>query len=87
MTPTFNFNHEIIRGDDVFEVVVEYTCTPFVAQTYWQPAEGGEVEIIDVQYNNKPFVVTDEEDDRLIAAAQNRAQGDYEDWASSDWEN
>ena len=83
MARTFIFNHEIIRGDDVFEVEVEYTCTPFVNATYWQPAEGGEVEITDVQHNGEFFKVTDDEDDLLCEAAGNRAYSDFEDWASA----
>ena len=36
---------EIEHGDDHAEVFVTFSVTPFIAPTYWQPAEGGEIEI------------------------------------------
>lgn len=79
--PTFTFTTEIVRGDDVFEVEVEYTCTPFIAATYWEPAEGGEVEITDTQCNGEYFALTDAEETKVSNEAENRAHSDFEDWA------
>jgi hypothetical protein len=86
MTPTFNFTTEIERGDDVFEIEVEYSCTPFVAATYWQPAEGGEVELTDTQLNGEHFPLTDAEEAKVLTEAENRAHQDFSDWANTDWE-
>lgn len=51
--------------DDGTEVTVEYTITPIIPQTYWQPAEGGEVAIVKVTgENNVEIQTTDEEDEK-----------------------
>ena len=41
---------EVLLCGNSFELVatVEFTATPIVPATYWQPAEGGEVEVLDV---------------------------------------
>ena len=41
----FTFDYDIERDDETVEVRVCYDVTPFIEATYWQPAEGGEVEI------------------------------------------
>ena len=38
----------IERGDREIEISVEFDATPFVPATYWQPQEGGEIEILAV---------------------------------------
>ena len=37
---------EIERGGKSLEINVEYDATPIVSATYWQPAEGGEIEML-----------------------------------------
>jgi len=44
------FTTFIQRGDDELEVRVTYSVSPFIAQTYWQPAEGGDCEIINAEF-------------------------------------
>ena len=58
---------EIERGDTLLDIDVEYTATPFVAATYWQPAEGGDVELVAVTHNGAPFALTDAEEDAAYA--------------------
>ena len=77
----FPFTTVIERGDDEIEVRVVYSVTPFVAATYWQPAEGGEVEIISAKFvgvnaGSMPSPITDAEYDALTEEAQGRAQSD-----------
>lgn len=52
------------NGEDV-EVLVSFTVTPYVAATYWQPAEGGEVELLSAETINKVDIL-----DRLSGLAQ-----------------
>ena len=88
----FQFTTHIERGDDELEVRVTYSVTPFVAATYWQPAEGGEVEVekavfVGVDAASMPSPLTDAEYDRLTDEAKNRAQDDMEEEraAEADW--
>ena len=63
MARTLFTSMEIERGDAVFEVNLEYIANPFVAATYWQPAEGGDVEITAITQGGAPFDLTDAEED------------------------
>jgi hypothetical protein len=56
----------IERGDDELEITVTYDATPFVAATYWQPAEGGDVEITAITHGGAPFDLTDDEETKVI---------------------
>lgn len=38
----------IVRDGQDVEISVEYDATPITPATYWQPAEGGEIEILAV---------------------------------------
>jgi hypothetical protein len=73
----FPFTHYIERGDEEIELSVIYDCTPFIAQTYWQPAEGGEVELISVKHKGTEFVLTDAEEAALIEECEGRAATDW----------
>ena len=64
------FDREItieIDGEDV-EVAVEYTASPIIGATYWQPAEGGEIEILTVTISgtNKEVEFDTEDEERLL---------------------
>lgn len=74
----FPFTTYIERGDDEIELSVIYDCSPFVAATYWQPAEGGEVELISVKHKGAEFTLTDDEETALLAECQDRAGADWE---------
>jgi hypothetical protein len=56
----------IERGDDELEITVDYDATPFVDATYWQPAEGGEIEITAVTHDGMPITLTEAEESRVI---------------------
>lgn len=45
----FEVEHD---GADI-EVLARFTFSPFVPATYWQPAEGGEIEIVGAETINK----------------------------------
>ena len=72
----FPFTTTIERGDEEIELTVIYSVTPFVAATYYQPAEGGEVEVVSVKRAGKEFRLTDDEEDALLAECQGRAMSD-----------
>jgi len=83
----FTFDYDIERGDGCIEVRVCYDVTPFVEATYWQPAEGGEVEIISVKRDGVEFTLTDAEEAAILDACQTRATDDAaeEAAAQADW--
>lgn len=88
MAKRFQFMVEHMIGKSDVELVVTYSVTPFVAATYWQPAEGGEVEIISIKHEGKAFTLSDaEEEDALLVMAQERAADDLADEAAAeaDW--
>ena len=72
----FPFTHYIERGDEEIELHVIYDVTPVVAATYWQPAEGGEVELISVKCDGKEFGLYPFEEEALLAECQARALSD-----------
>ena len=81
MNRHLTFTTTIERGDDELEVRVFYTVSPFIAATYWQPAEGGEVEITEATFigcdaASMPAPFTDAEWEKLADEAAARA---YED--------
>src|SRR3546814_19645857 len=49
LTGWFEVEHD---GADI-EVLARFTFSPFVPATYWQPAEGGEIEIVAAETINK----------------------------------
>lgn len=83
----FPFTTSIEREGDEIEINVIYNVTPFVEATYWQPAEGGEVEIISVRKDGKHFALSDDEETALLRECEERAQGDLADEAAAaaDW--
>jgi hypothetical protein len=83
----FQFTVDHMVGRREIELVVTYSVTPFVAATYWQPAEGGECEIVSVKRDGKEFPLSAEEEDALLEQAIARSA---EDWAEdaaaeADW--
>lgn len=40
---------EVEHNGREVEVLVRFTVSPFVPATYWQPAEGGEIEIVSAE--------------------------------------
>ena len=53
---------ELERNGELIEINVEYDASPIVSATYWQPAEGGEIEITAVFLNNVAIDLTDAEE-------------------------
>src|SRR3546814_21001266 len=49
LTGWFEVEHD---GADI-ELLARFTFSPFVPATYWQPAEGGEIEIVGAETINK----------------------------------
>jgi|GEM_PF-2225721 len=74
----FQFTVDHMVGRREIELDVTYSMTPPVAATYWQPAEGAEVEIVSVKHDGADFALSDEEDEALLEQARDRA---LEDWA------
>ena len=78
----FPFTHYIERGDEEIELSVIYDVSEFVPATYWQPAEGGEVEIISVKCDGTEFALYPFEEAALQRACEERAQSDIEEEAA-----
>ena len=83
----FQFHVDHMIGRREVELVVTYSVTPFVAATYWQPAEGGEVELVSVKHDGREIQLSDEEEDALLEQAIARSQQDLDDdrAAEEDW--
>ena len=87
MEKRFQFSVDHMVGRREIELVVTYSITAPVAATYWQPAEGGEVEIVSVQHGGRPFTVSEAEEDALLEQAIRRSADDWADdvAAEADW--
>lgn len=87
MSHRFTFDTLVTRGDEEIEVGVTYSVTPFIAATYWQPAEGGEVEIQSVKRDGQEISLTDAEEGSLLAECEGRASSDIDEEraAKADW--
>lgn len=83
----FQFTVDHMVGRQEIELRVTYSMTPVVPATYWQPAEGGEIDIVSVTHNGKPFTLTDAEEDALVEQAIARSVDDWADEqaAEADW--
>ena len=84
----FQFTVDHMIGRQEVELVVTYSVTPFIDATYWQPAEGGEVEIQSIKHNGQPVTLSDGEEEALLAMAEARAADDMaeESAAHADWQ-
>lgn len=83
----FTFETTVEREDEGFDVKVTYSISPIIEATYWQPAEGGEVELISVKKDGKEITLTDAEEDALIEECIARSGDDMADEAAAqaDW--
>ena len=88
MSKRFQFTVDHMIGRREVELVVTYSVTPIVAATYWQPAEGGEVEIQSIKHDGKPVTLTGAEEEAILAMAEARAADDLADDAAdyADWQ-
>ncbi len=86
----FSFDTAIERGDEEIEIRVIYDVSPIIpaqGPTYdcgGQPEEGGEVEIISVTHDGKPFDLTEDEEDALVTECINRSGEDMADEAAAE---
>lgn len=82
MPHTFTFETDLLRGpqEREIEVTVTYIVTDRVPATYWQPAEGGEVEVVSVKHGGAELHTTREEDNVLQDLACDRADQDIAEW-------
>lgn len=85
----FDRSTTIIRDDREIEIVVEYDATPFVPATYWQPAEGGEIEILGafVEGGALDPPLTEEEEGAIIDYLyESMGDRDFDDGPDDDYE-
>jgi len=76
---SYTFWAELVRDGEDVEVEVQYTCTPFIPATHTQPAEGGEIEILNAWIDGDTIDLTDAEESLLIQLAGDRAESDMAD--------
>lgn len=83
----FQFTVDHMIGRREVELVVTYSMTAPVAATYWQPAEGGEIEIVSVKHDGREITLSEAEEDALVEQAIARSVSDWEeeDAAEADW--
>ena len=85
----FSFTTFIQRDDDELEVAVTYSASPYVPATYWQPAEGHEVELITTDFvgacaSTLPTHLNDIEEAHIIAECEGRVASDFGDRADDE---
>lgn len=87
MAKRFQFTVDHMVGRQEVELVVTYSVTPFVEATYWQPAEGGECEIISIKQGGLEVHLSNQEEDALLEMAIARSADDWADEAAAeaDW--
>jgi len=65
---TETYFHHFTKGDadNEIEICVEYSITGLSPATYWDPAEGGEVEIIKawIEPGGKDYDISDDENEK-----------------------
>lgn len=83
----FQFTVEHMIGRREVELAVTYSMTKPVPATYWQPAEGGEVEIVSIKHDGKEITLSEDEEDALREMAEARAMDDWQEErdAAADW--
>jgi hypothetical protein len=84
-TMTFTFDATIYRDEDELELRVTYKVSPYYPETRLQPAEGGDVEILEAKFIDTdclPAPLTDGEYDSLQVIAEARAPYDAADAAA-----
>jgi hypothetical protein len=83
----FQFTVDHMIGRREVELLVTYSMTPVVPATYWQPAEGGEIEIVSVKHEGREVTLSSEEEDALLEQAIARSADDWADEqaAEADW--
>ena len=78
---------ELERNGELIEINVEYDATQIVEATYWQPAEGGEIEITAVFLNNVAIDLTDAEEVLVDAyVARHHDEADRDDGPDTDYQ-
>lgn len=78
----------IERDGREIEINVEFDATPFVPATYWQPAEGGEIEILavfDGATALDPPLTEAEESKVMDYLYESLDESDFDDEPDPDW--
>lgn len=83
----FQFTVDHMIGRRELELLITYEVTPFIEATHWQPAEGGECEIVSVKHDGRNVELSLEEEDALLELAIARSRDDWaEEYAAeADW--
>ena len=74
------FTFDTVIGQREAEITVTYNVSKPIPATYWQPAEGGEVEVIRIESTatRKAVFLSPDEEAKVEEEAQDRA---LEDWS------
>lgn len=77
--------YTLTRDDQTFMLDVDYEVASMTPATYDDPAEGGEIEELQVSLDGQPFILTDDEEAALEAHIY--ATHDYSDdgYTEADW--
>lgn len=74
----FTFDYEVELEDETFDVEVTYKGTRPIPETYYQPAEGGEVYLISIKRDGKEVELPPEIEDKIYDECHNRLLDDLE---------
>jgi hypothetical protein len=77
-------NYTLTRGDEQIDVTVDYYAEPFTPASWSDPAEGGAIEIEEVNSSTDRIVLTAEEDALLTAWLAERHEDDEQEYEPED---
>jgi hypothetical protein len=78
MKASFNYEEDV-ELDGVFECEVTYEISKHRPGNYFEPPEGGEIEIISIKQNEIEIEVSQEIFDRIMICAEDHANNNNED--------
>lgn len=80
---TYSFDTDLVRDDGEIPVTVTYSVSPSYPATRYQPAEGGEIEILHVRYGKEEIVLTTDEENAMLELIEERCGDDAADEAAA----
>lgn len=74
----YDITWTIERGEESFDILVEYTYKFGTPDSWTEPGDPPEVEIQSVTYGDLPFTLTDEEEEKItLYIYENPPEDDY----------
>jgi hypothetical protein len=83
--PKYDLEWTIERGEETFDILIDYDYRFGTSDSYREPGDPPEVELEKVTFDGKPFELTPEEDEKiLLYLCENPPEDDYDDYYPED---